>query len=915
MAESEFILLRRFSGNGDSEAFAQIIKQHAPMVYGVCLRILSNREIAADVVQDTFFQLVCDAAEITDSLSNWLHSVATYKAINLVRSDSRRKQRELIYAADSKNAESEDNKAAWREISFYIDEEIEKLDVLTREVIILHFFEGQKMTEIAEKFDISQPTVSRKIESGLDSLRKKLTSRGVIVPAAILSALLTENIVQAAPAFIMKELGKIAIAGSKVVTGASITAGVSTAIKAKIIATAAIITISVGSVAIYHNSNNALKASMNTQSAWDLVRQGLIKNTDSNAPAESNSSLDLLQVETQTGERILHFPKERSIGRLSIADEGTAPDVPNPFEEVEWESFGSAQGDVKIPKGKILQLILYSWTWQNPSTLSLLEKLKPDDIYSLTLSPKWSIGGQSPNDKCLPYVLHLSELKTLNIDGANITTKGLESLAGLKSLKSFCPPANVYDSGLAAVGKIKSLQVIRMSEDNSMTNAGLKQLTNLKSLRILQIPAVRVTDEGLKVLSELPNLNYLMLSGNFTNNAPLYLKDVSSLRAIKIDSEQFDDSGMKNLARLTQLESIDVYWNNRITDEGVKYLKNLPNLKTFSTLRGKLSDEGLSHLQECKNIESLFLPDSFSDEGLSYLGRMSKLKHLDRVGGTYTDKGVAELAKCKRLESLVINSRNVTDESLRYISELKNLESLSVIKPDISDEGIKYIAKLTNLKQLNISGKRLTNKAIEELAPLKSLIELAIGGDAISVSGLKHLNNFKNLKYLNMQGIKQDNSEIMDISGLTELVDMILFLNAEMNYRDGSLSNIARFRDEDWACLANLTKLNRLQISGFGITDNGMKYLSGLKNLESLSIQCLREVGITDKGIQCLADLSKLNRLTIMDGHFTDKSLDYLSNLPALTSLELTSDYAFSLKAIKNLQVKNPYIDNLKIIP
>ena len=252
MAESEFILLRRFSTNGDAEAFAQIIKQHAPMVYGVCLRILANRERAADVVQDTFFQLVRDAAEITGSLPNWLHKVATHRAINVVRSDSQRKQRELIYASNPEKADSEDNKAIWREISICIDEELDNLDDLTREVLILHFFESQTMSEIAEKFDISQPTVSRRIESGIELLRLKLKTRGVLVPAAVFVTLLSKNVVQAAPVSIIKELGKIAIAGSKIITGAKITAGISagTAFKAKLIATVAIITISISSAAI-----------------------------------------------------------------------------------------------------------------------------------------------------------------------------------------------------------------------------------------------------------------------------------------------------------------------------------------------------------------------------------------------------------------------------------------------------------------------------------------------------------------------------------------------------------------------------------------------------------------------------------------------------------------------------------------
>ncbi|MBN2590712.1 MAG: sigma-70 family RNA polymerase sigma factor [Sedimentisphaerales bacterium] len=253
MAESEYILLRRFTRNSDAEAFAQIIKQHAPMVYGVCLRILTNRERAADVVQDTFIQLVRDAAEITGSLPNWLHTVAVHRSIDLVRRDSQRKQREFIYASNPQHKDSEDNKVEWQEISGVIDEELDQLEDLAREVLILHFFENKTMTEIAEKFEISQPTVSRKIESGIDSLRQRLKSRGVIVPAAILTALLTENIVQAAPASIMKELGKIALSGGKVATGVKVAVGVSV-IKTKIIAVT-VVTIIVSSAAWYYNSN------------------------------------------------------------------------------------------------------------------------------------------------------------------------------------------------------------------------------------------------------------------------------------------------------------------------------------------------------------------------------------------------------------------------------------------------------------------------------------------------------------------------------------------------------------------------------------------------------------------------------------------------------------------------------------
>jgi len=69
------------------------------------------------------------------------------------------------------------------------------------------------------------------------------------------------------------------------------------------------------------------------------------------------------------------------------------------------------------------------------------------------------------------------------------------------------------------------------------------------------------------------------------------------------------------------------------------------------------------------------------------------------------------------------------------------------------------------------------------------------------------------------------------------------------------------------------------------------------------------------KGLNIFADMPRLYRLHIADGHFTDKTLEHLSGMPALTWLELTSDFAFSTKAIKNFQQKNPNVTELRLMP
>ena len=98
MAENEIALLQRFAANGDAEAFSQIVHRHAGLVYWACQRVVQDQSLVADLVQETFLQLVKDADKITSSVPNWLHRVATRKALTSIRSDSRRRK----YAAKFK---------------------------------------------------------------------------------------------------------------------------------------------------------------------------------------------------------------------------------------------------------------------------------------------------------------------------------------------------------------------------------------------------------------------------------------------------------------------------------------------------------------------------------------------------------------------------------------------------------------------------------------------------------------------------------------------------------------------------------------------------------------------------------------------------------------------------------------------
>jgi len=161
MAETEAILLSRFADSGDAEAFAEIIRRYAGLVYSAALRVLADMDRASDVAQETFLQWAKDAGTVTGALPGWLHRVATHKAIDQVRRDTTRRHREAEYMTVRPQETAE-----WKEISPYVDEGLSLLEPHLRQILISHFLEGRSTREIAKAQGVSQATISRRIESG-----------------------------------------------------------------------------------------------------------------------------------------------------------------------------------------------------------------------------------------------------------------------------------------------------------------------------------------------------------------------------------------------------------------------------------------------------------------------------------------------------------------------------------------------------------------------------------------------------------------------------------------------------------------------------------------------------------------------------------------------------------------------------
>ena len=91
--ESEDATLVRAVAHGSEEALAALYDRHVDGVHAVALRLTSDRQVAEEVVQETFLAL-WNRAELFDpslaSLATWLRTIARNRTVDRLRAAGRR---------------------------------------------------------------------------------------------------------------------------------------------------------------------------------------------------------------------------------------------------------------------------------------------------------------------------------------------------------------------------------------------------------------------------------------------------------------------------------------------------------------------------------------------------------------------------------------------------------------------------------------------------------------------------------------------------------------------------------------------------------------------------------------------------------------------------------------------------------
>jgi RNA polymerase sigma factor (sigma-70 family) len=163
-------LLRCYAEEGDEGAFAAWVRGNLPLVYGAALRRLGgDAHGAADVAQLVFVAAARDAARLARhaSVTGWLYAATRNAAINLMRDDMRRKQRERT-AEELARADGGDGAAEWARLKPVLDSAMDELGAADREAVLLRYFEGRAFAEVGQRLQVSENAARMRVERAVE---------------------------------------------------------------------------------------------------------------------------------------------------------------------------------------------------------------------------------------------------------------------------------------------------------------------------------------------------------------------------------------------------------------------------------------------------------------------------------------------------------------------------------------------------------------------------------------------------------------------------------------------------------------------------------------------------------------------------------------------------------------------------
>ena len=399
-------------------------------------------------------------------------------------------------------------------------------------------------------------------------------------------------------------------------------------------------------------------------------------------------------------------------------------------------------------------------------------------------------------------------------------------------------------------------------QEPMLSSRGLKIVSKMPGVKRLRLCASGYTEEEYGIITQMKNLEELVIEMDDENNFHIAYDDMKSLRRIMIYGYEpvMNESSAKALANNDTLKAFSCFSAN-------------PNNQIMESICALMATKG--------NIEELDIDDKLDNEILKQFKKVKKLRCTNLC-----KTGIASLFVIKDLESLTITGCSLSRTDISSLSVLTKLQHLS-LEVELTGNGqLDDLAGIANLRTISIPITRSKDLAfLNKLNQLESVSIRKMSADFLIE--LENASVKKKIKQLELVGPMDDRSanilgslenlEVLDIqqtepspSGLKRLEPLrkVRVLNLPPSITDEGLEGIK-----------NWSELRKIYVHAPGISDKGLKNLSRITGLVYID---LSGCSITDNVFDTLLKYKRAVEIRLGDTHVTDEMIGRIQQqLPA----------------------------------
>ncbi|APZ95695.1 hypothetical protein [Fuerstiella marisgermanici] len=456
----------------------------------------------------------------------------------------------------------------------------------------------------------------------------------------------------------------------------------------------------------------------------------------------------------------------------------------------------------------------------------------------------------------LQQLATMEELASVSLDGCTFQDGELLLLNELSGLQYLNLSRTSVRSADFHKLKLPGLMTFKLNDCDWVDNSTLRSLKAFSALQSLELNGAAITDDGIKHLVDLRELNWLMLH----------------------DCELLTDQTLEHLAEFESL------WNVRLPGT------NLSLAAAHRLRQHNPSVQLLARLSEFNELQPFFRRSSQlggTPVDATYFEGLSSLSLHDEEGLNY-----GPLLHVPGFARLHLLGAAVGDDAMQRVAEITALTSLDVAESGVTDRGVEFLASLKNLESLNLAGTKITDKSIEKLAAFSNLRRLDISRTAVSDDGLELLHQLPALQILSALGLDMGDKGLEQIASLQCMMPgthvsgfgIALDLSASHVTAKGlaflkdapitwaKLNNLA-VTDGDLAVVGTWPRLQHLDLSGTQVTGAGLNFESN-SELRSL---LLAQTNVSDETLPLIRLPPSLSNLSLSGTTVTGATLPELS--------------------------------------